>query len=98
MRETILKGLTEDTRWSDILSTLQSDTDHKVLKQEETNFCLSHGFLQMQNVTEQDKTWKVVVPNDPSIKRTILEEIHSVPYAGHLGYQKTLKKIQNSFY
>ena len=98
LRETILQGLENDTRWSDILSTLQSDKDQKVLKQGKTNFRLAHGFLQMQNVTAQDKSWKVVIPNDPSIKRTILEEIHSVPYAGHLGYQKTLKKIQNSFY
>ena len=27
-----------------------------------------------------------------------MEELHSVPYAGHLGYQKTLKKIQKTFY
>ena len=98
MRETILKGLSEDTRWSDILSTLQSDSDHKVLKQGNTDFRLSHGFLQLQNLTTQDKTWKVVIPNDVAIKRTILEEVHSVPYAGHLGYQKTLKKIQSNFY
>ena len=98
LRKAILTGLENDTRWSDILSTLQSDKDQKVLKQGKTNFRLAHGFLQMQNVTAQDESWKVVIPNDPSIKRTILEEIHSVPYAGHLGYQKTLKKIQNSFY
>ena len=39
-----------------------------------------------------------MIPNDPEIKRTILEEIHSVPYSGHLGYQKTLKQIQKTFY
>ena len=27
-----------------------------------------------------------------------MQELHSVPYAGHLGYQKTLKKIQQNFY
>ena len=27
-----------------------------------------------------------------------MQEVHSVPYAGHLGYQKTLKKIQQNFY
>ena len=78
LREKILKGLEEDTRWSDILSTLQSDKDQKVLKQGKTNFRLSHGFLQLQNATAQDKSWKIVIPNDLSIKRTILEEIHTV--------------------
>ena len=27
-----------------------------------------------------------------------MEEIHFVPYARHLGYQKTLKQIQKTFY
>ena len=39
-----------------------------------------------------------MVPNDPAIKGRIMEELHSVPYAIHLGYQKTLKQIQRTFY
>ena len=54
--------------------------------------------LEMQNKNAQDNSWKVVIPSDPEIKRIILEEIHFVPYAGHLGYQKTLKQIQKTFY
>ena len=27
-----------------------------------------------------------------------MQEVHPVPYAGHLGYQKTLKKLQQHFY
>ena len=27
-----------------------------------------------------------------------MQEVHSVPYAGHLGYHKTLKKLQENFY
>ena len=57
-----------------------------------------HSLLEMQNEEAQDKGWKLVIPNDPEIKKTILEEIHSVPYSGHLGYQKTLKQIQKTFY
>ena len=38
-----------------------------------------------------------MVPNDPVIKGRIMEELHLVPYAGHLGYQKTLKQIQMTF-
>ena len=52
----------------------------------------------MQNNNAQDNSWKVVIPSDPEIKRIILEEIHSVRYAGHLGYQKILKQIQKTFY
>ena len=55
-------------------------------------------YLKCKIKNAQDKDWKIVIPNDPEIKRTILEEIHSVPYSGHLGYQKTLKQIQKTFY
>ena len=51
LKEQILIGLKNDTRWSDILLTVQSDKDHKVLKQGTTNFRLSHGLLQLQNNT-----------------------------------------------
>ena len=30
--------------------------------------------------------------------RRIMEEIHAGPYVGHLGYHKTLKKLQQNFY
>ena len=97
LRKTILKGLQNDTRWSDILQSLQSDDRQKVLKQGMTNFRLSNSLLEMQNKNAQDNSWKVVIPNDPEIKQKILEELHTVPYSGHLGYQKTLKQIQKNF-
>ena len=91
LRKNILIGLQNDTRWSDILQAVQSDKDHKFIKQGRCKFRLMHSLLEMQNEEAQDKGWKLVIPNDPEIKKTILEEIHSVPYSGHLGYQKTLK-------
>ena len=98
LRNKILKGLENDTRWSDILQAVQSDKDHKSIKQGLCKFRMRQSLLEMQNEDAQDKTWKVVIPNDPEIKKTILDEIHSVPYSGHLGYQKTLKQIQKTFY
>ena len=41
---------------------------------------------------------EIVLPNDQAIERKLLEIIYSVPYAGHLGYQKVLKQIQKQFY
>ena len=49
LRKTILTGLENDTRWSDILHTLQSDKDHKFIKQGLCNFRLAHSLLKMQN-------------------------------------------------
>ena len=98
LRKTILNGLENDTRWPDIVHTLQSDKDHKFLKEGLCNLRLSNSSLEMQNKNAQDNIWKVVIPSDPEMKCKILDEIHSVPYAGNLGYQKTLTQIQKNFY
>ena len=98
LRKTILKGLENDTRWSDIVHSLQSDNKQKVLKQGLSNCRLANSLLEMQNKNAQDNSWKVVIPNDPEIKQKILEELHNVPYSGHLGYQKMLKQVQKSIY
>ena len=47
---------------------------------------------------EDHQFWKIVVPDDPEVKKTILTEIHSVPYAGHPGYHRTLTTARRTFY
>ena len=37
--------------------------------------------------------WRLVIPDIPEVKKQIMEEVHSVPYSEHVGYQKTLKKV-----
>ena len=69
-----------------------------MLRQGLCNFRLANSLVEMQNKNAQDNIWKVVIPNDPEMKRTILGEVYFVPYSGHLEYQKTLKKIQKTFY
>ena len=39
-----------------------------------------------------------MVPDVEEARRKILKEIHEVPYAGHLGYYKTLRKLKKTFY
>ena len=39
-----------------------------------------------------------MVPDELELKQQIMWEMHEVPYSGHLGYYKTLKNIQRSFY
>ena len=59
---------------------------------------MAHQLLEVRECTGKDRPWRLVIPDVPSIKQKIMQEVHSVPYAGHLGYQKTLKKIQQNFY
>ena len=47
---------------------------------------------------DEDQYWKIVVPDDQALKAKILTEIHSVPYAGHPGYHRTLRTARRTFY
>jgi hypothetical protein len=41
---------------------------------------------------------RVYVPNSNELKNMILSEMHNVPYAGHLGYQKTIAVVKSQYY
>ena len=77
---------------------LQSDPQKKTIIQGKKQYRFLSKLLEFQDQEEEHKTWRIVVPNDPAIKGRTMEELHSVLYAGHLGYQKTLKQIQKTFY
>ena len=97
MKREVREGYANDTRWTDILEQLQSVQGHKQ-QQGAREYRLAHQLLEVRDSTGQEKKWRIVIPDVPGIKQKILQEIHSVPYAGHLGYQKTLKKLQENFY
>ena len=42
--------------------------------------------------------WKVIVPDNKDVKQQLLHEIHSVPYAGHPGYNRTLDVARRNWY
>ena len=93
----IRTGYQNDTRWSDLVQQLQADQSHKT-HQGTKQYRWEHQLLEVRDSTGTDRKWRIVIPDVPSIKKQILQEIHAVPYAGHLGYQRTLKKLQENFY
>ena len=97
LRTSIQKGYLEDQRWAEILSQLHSAQDRRI-KVGNRDYRLSHGFIEIRLKDEDRQPWRMVVPDVPEARRKILEEIHAVPYAGHLGYHKTLAKLQQNFY
>ena len=98
LREGIKKGLRADSRWADIISQLESAQDNVIIIGDRS-FRQSGGLLEMRDSDKNRKTqWRLVVPDVPDIKRQIMRELHEVPYAGHLGYHKTMKNIQKTFY
>ena len=52
----------------------------------------------MQNQLDGVNYWRVVVPESLDIKNKILTECHVVPYSAHPGIQRTLNKVEESFY
>ena len=97
LKREIRAGYDTDTRWFDIVEQLKLDPSQRH-HQGTKEYQLAHQLLQVRSSTGQDKKWRIVIPDVPCIKQKILQEIHSVPYAGHLGYQRTLKKLQENFY
>ena len=41
---------------------------------------------------------QLYIPNSEEVKRLILNELHKIPYSGHLGYQKMITKLRKSYY
>ena len=98
LRDAIKQGLRDDTRWVDIITQIESSQTHRV-QEGKREYRLTHDMLEMRDTERTDGTrWRLVIPHVPEVKRRIMEELHAVPYSGHLGYQKTLKKVQQSFY
>ena len=42
--------------------------------------------------------WRVVVPNDKTMRDQIIQELHSIPYSAHPGIQRTVGKVRKSFF
>ena len=97
LKREIKIGLNNDTRWAEILEQLQSAQGHRQ-QQGTREYRLARQLLEVRDCTGKDRKWRLVIPDVPSIKQKIMQEVHSVPYASHLGYQKTLKKLQQHFY
>ena len=97
LRDLIKSGYQEDSRWADIYSELQSAHDH-VVTFGNRDYRYSHGLVEVKVDKEDRRSWKLLIPDVPEVKKRIMEELHSVPYSGHLGFHKTLKKIQQNFY
>ena len=98
LRDSIKKGYQEDSRWAEVMIQLES-AQGRVTRIGNRDYRLSHGLLEIKVKDSEDRRpWRLVVPDVEDARRRIMEEIHAVPYAGHLGYHKTLKKLQQNFY
>ena len=98
LRERIKRDTRQDSRWAEVISQLESAQNNELIIGDRT-YRLTGGLLEMRDNEKKKRTqWRLVVPDVPELKKQIMRELHEVPYSGHLGYHKTLKNIQRSFY
>ena len=57
------------------------------------NDILCHKF---ENNVGNKITWQILLPS--SLRKTVLNELHNVPTAGHLGVKKTLMKVRSRYF
>ena len=99
LRDSIKKGYKEDSRWAEVMAQLEF-AQGRVTRIGNRDYRMSHRLLEIKikENSEDRRPWRLVVPDVEDAHRRIMEEIHIVPYTGHLGYHKTLKKLQQNFY
>ena len=98
LREEIKTVLSTEYPYSEILHELESQSE---VTRGSEKFRLRNSLLVRHMsgiVRDVESFWRIVVPDDQNIKKTIMTEIHSVPYAEHPGFQRTLQKVRQNFY
>ena len=95
LREKIRETYERDSRWADIVSELRSDLQKNLVKRGVKDCRLAHDCIEIHDREgpEGVNRWRLVIPDIPEVKKQIMEEVYFVPYSGHMGYQKTLKKL-----
>ncbi|CEP13212.1 hypothetical protein [Parasitella parasitica] len=84
----IVNGVPQDTDLGPILKLLKENPERNDLP---GNYDLSSD-----NILFLDG--RICVPDDPSIKKRILEECHDSPAAGHFGVAKTYDQVSKHYY
>ena len=75
-------------------------TGKNELKRGQEKFKLQKKLLMIHvaGQPEDVQYWRVVVPDDLGVKSLMVSEVHSIPYAAHLGVQRTLDKVRRYFW
>ena len=99
-RERLVRGILADEDYIDILEKLQDPQQTNEVIERSRKYTIKRGILKVHE--EQQSTtyeyWRTVLPNDTALKKTVLRELHCVPYAGHPGFARTLEVVRTSFY
>jgi hypothetical protein len=82
-----LEATKSDPQYMEMVTKLQQG---KMLQKVEYYRLEDDGILMYRNI--------IYVPNSHKLRSMILKEMHSVPYVGHLGYQKIVEAVKSQYY
>ena len=97
-RNSIYSLLKNEIPYVDIIQELESGRTN--VKKGSEIYKMVHKILLIHQ-TGQDvgiDYWRVVVPNDKTMRDQIIQELHSIPYSAHPGIQRTVGKVRKSFF
>ena len=101
LRTQIINSLAADVHYEDILLKLEEEGDNAEIPTEQGKYRVKDGMLvfhpRSPHVSD-GPFWKMVIPDDNEVKKVILNELHSIPYAEHPGVAKTLDHTTRYFY
>ena len=70
------------------------------LKRNDDVYRMKRGMLMIhQNNQDNDfDFWRMVIPDNVTVKNFVMTELHAIPYSLHPGIQRTLYKVKRHFY
>jgi hypothetical protein len=87
LTDIIIEAAKSDLQYKELVAKLQQG----ILQQKIEEYKLDNDEIIMYR-------GRIYVPNSHELKILILREMHNVPYAGHLGYQKTIAVVKSQYY
>ena len=98
LKNSLHTALQSESPYSEILQDLSGGT-RQIIKNN-LIFKRMNRILVVHDQSQDTELdfWRIVVPEDPSIKEHIMRELHSTPYSAHPGIQRTIARVRRSFY
>ena len=99
-KQNLFNSLKEDDQYRDLIQKLEDHEYPNEISVNDQVFHIKQGTLKVHEKSQENAAnyWRMVVPNELSIKQMILHELHCVPYAGHLGFIRILQIVKQFFY
>ena len=90
--------LKEESPYDVIMAELEGGMTE--VKRKNEVFKIRKGMLMMhqENQNEELDYWRTIIPDDHSVRNSIVTELHVIPYSLYPGIQRTVQKVRKHFF